>query len=1022
MALHKSRFPWPLIMIVFVGLGLLFLIGQYRLKIDTDIVAALPQGDSVVADGRFVIAHHPIQDRVVIDLGHRGNDIEILIGGGESAEKILWESGLFKTVGLSRYEKLFPDLITHVTGHLPILFSEQDLQEQVGPLLSPENIRRTLTNTYSTLTGLDGIGQASLITRDPLDLRNIILKRLSLLGSSQNVIMVKGQLLSADRKHLLIIAEPLTSGYDTAFSRKVTDLVEDIGRRLNRQFSGHDSFVLTPVGAYRAALDNETAAKKDTQRALLVSTIVIALLLLLGFPRPWIGLLALLPAFGGTIAALFVYSLFQKSISILAIGFGGAIISFTVDYGIAYLLFLDRPYETRGIEVTKEVWSLGLLAMLTTAVSFAFLFLAGFPALSQLGVFAALGVVFTYILVHAVYPFLFPKVLPAKRHGILPLQKLADRLARGGKKTVWAAGLFGLVMLFFARPDFRVDLQSLNTISLPTQAAEKLIQGVWGNVLNRVFLAVEGKTMAELQEKEDRLADLLEAETGKGTIAPAFSPSMLYPGEQRARRNFKAWQTFWTRERINRLRQEIESLSPKMGFAPGAFAPFLATLEEKTFLVPPIPEACFPFLGIVKEPGKNWTQYATIQPGPAYQGAVFYQSLATEDLAKVFDPVLFSDHLGKMILSGFSRVAVIVGVMTLLVSLIYLFSWRLTFIALIPTLFSLICTIGTLRLLGKPLGIPVIMAAAVVIGMGTDYALYLVRAFQRYGDEQHPSVSLIRLSVLLSFATTFIGFVVLALSDHALLKSAGMVLAFGIGYSYLGTMAFVPPLVKKILVPLSVSPEPVSPGSKEHFRRTIRRFRNMEGYPRLLIRFELRFNPMFPKLAEFVRNPRFILDIGTGYGIPAVWILELFPSARIWGIEPDKKRALMASQAMGDQGKVIVGAAPHIPEIPEKADTALLLDLLPYLNDEELARTLQRLKEVLGPKGRLIIRTRVPSLTSPAWGTWLEKRRKKFLKISAKDRRVEDIETMLISAGFAVIPVEPSENRRRDRWIIAEAL
>jgi endonuclease III len=48
----------------------------------------------------------------------------------------------------------------------------------------------------------------------------------------------------------------------------------------------------------------------------------------------------------GTIAAAFVYSLFSSKISILAIGFGSTIISFTVDYGIAYLLFLDRPFET----------------------------------------------------------------------------------------------------------------------------------------------------------------------------------------------------------------------------------------------------------------------------------------------------------------------------------------------------------------------------------------------------------------------------------------------------------------------------------------------------------------------------------------------------------------------------------------------------------------------------------------------------------------------------------------------------
>ena len=542
-------------------------------------------------------------------------------------EKLLGESGLFKTVGLSQYEKLFPDLITHVTGHLPILFSEQDLREQVGPLLSSENVRRTLTNTLSTLSGLEGIGQASLIARDPLDLRNIVLKRLSLLGSSQNVVMVKGQLLSADRKHLLIIAEPVTSGYDTAFSQKVTDLIANITRRLNRQFSRHDSFILTPVGAYRAALDNETAAKKDTRRAILVSTVVIALLLLLGFPRPWIGLLALLPAFGGTIAALFVYSLFQKSISILAVGFGGAIISFTVDYGIAYLLFLDRPYETSGIEVTREVWSLGLLAMLTTAISFAFLFLAGFPALSQLGVFAALGVFFTYIFVHAVYPFLFPKVFPAKRHGILPLQRLADRLARGGKKTVWAAGLFGMVMLFFARPDFRVDLQSLNTVSIPTQAAERLIQGVWGDVVHRVFLAVEGKTIAELQGKEDRLADFLEAETAKGTVAPTFLPPPFSRGTTGQSEISRPGGLLDKRAPYSAAAGD-GSIAPKWVLPRRPLTLSWPPLKPKSVPCPAIPPAFFPLLGIDKKEGKTGPITLRSNPARPIKGPSFTKALA----------------------------------------------------------------------------------------------------------------------------------------------------------------------------------------------------------------------------------------------------------------------------------------------------------------------------------------------------------------------------------------------------------
>ena len=109
---------------------------------------------------------------------------------------------------------------------------------------------------------------------------------------------------------------------------------------------------LTPVGAYRAALDNERIIRHDVQLALVLATLGIGLLLLFAFPRPLIGLLSLVPALAGTAAAQFVYSLFHPSISIMVLGFGGAIISITVDQGIAYLLFLDCTHETKGREAS----------------------------------------------------------------------------------------------------------------------------------------------------------------------------------------------------------------------------------------------------------------------------------------------------------------------------------------------------------------------------------------------------------------------------------------------------------------------------------------------------------------------------------------------------------------------------------------------------------------------------------------------------------------------------------------------
>ena len=56
---------------------------------------------------------------------------------------------------------------------------------------------------------------------------------------------------------------------------------------------------------------------------------------------------------------------------------------------------------------------------------------------------------------------------------------------------------------------------------------------------------------------------------------------------------------------------------------------------------------------------------------------------------------------------------------------------------------------------------------------------------------------------------------------------------------------------------------------------------------------------MFKELDKYVKNPRRIIDIGCGYGIPATWLLEIYPQAEVYGLEPDEERVLIASRAIG---------------------------------------------------------------------------------------------------------------------------
>jgi len=1018
---HRYLLRWSLLIVVILAVIGLFMAGIYRLQFDTDILTALPQSDPVLADARYVIMHHPIHDRVIVDVGHPSGDIDVLIEGATLVEAKMRASGLFKEVGFSHIGQLMPELIRYIVDHLPILFDKKELEENIKPLLAPEKVRQTMGDYFSSLHLLEGIGQTGLISDDPLALRNLVLSRLSLLSPVKGARIYKGQLVSSDGKHILIMAEPSSSGMDTRFSRHVTALLDNISEELHGRYGQQNGFTLTPVGAYRAALDNELSAKRNVKRAVLFSTVAIALLLFVGFPRPLIGLLSLLPAFAGTMMAIFVYSLFHPSISMLAVGFGGAIISFTVDYGITYLLFLDRPYETRGLETTKEVWSLGLLAMLTTTVSFAFLSVSGFPALMEIGQFAALGVVFTYVFVHTFFPLLFPVMTPAKRPPYLPLQRIVNKIASsGGMWKTYAALAFAVVMLFFARPEFHVDLNTMNAVSQETLSAEKLVRDVWGDIMSRLYLMVEGRDRHDLQMKSDHLADMLSQEVAAGRLSQAFVPSMLFPGEGMARKNLAAWQSFWNPDRVAGFRKSMGEASRPLGFSPSAFNPFFTILNKRDLQGTDMPEKFSGLLGIsVNKDRTSWVEVATLAPGPSYEGEDFYGRFTATGLAKVFDPALFGKRFEATLLSAFIKMAVIVGIITILTAFFYFFDWQLTLLGMAPTLFALVCTLGTLNLTGQPLTIPTLMVSVVVIGMGTDYALYLVRSYQRYFDEYDPSLGLIRLSVFLSFATTFLGFGVLALADNAMLKSAGLGLALGIGYSFLGAVTITPPILKRMFTPVQPTEEVIVPGSKRHRQRAVGRYRHMEAYPRLFARFKIILDPMFPRLAEFVKEPEIIIDMGTGYGVPAVWLLELFPRAQVYGIEPDRKRVRFASRAIGKRGTVEIGGAPDIPDIPRMADTALLLDMIHLITDDEFRLTLKRLHGKMRTDGSLIVRATVPLRQGIPWTRWIETTRISLQKGTPHFRSKEDILTIISEAGFEIIRTEISIPGKEEWWFVA---
>lgn len=1019
MPLRKYPIKWSIVIVVAVIVGLLFLWESNHLKIETDILESLPQSDPVLASARQVISHLPIQDKVFIDLEQSSNDRDKLVRAASLLTDKLSKSGLFAKVGISDEASHFPELIGHVNGNLPSLLSASDLEQKIQPLLAPARIREVMAQNRQSLGELEGIGRAEMMAKDPLGFSGVILGQMSGMLPAGNAQLYSGQLLSADGRHALVIARIAGSGTDSAKAAQIEKLLEDCRQTLTAHADLKDQYILTPVGAYRAALDNETIAKRDVQLAIMLTTVCIILLIIFAFPRPLIGLLALLPSSVGAIAALFVCSFLFKSMSILSVGFGGAIMGFTVDMGIAYLLFLDQPYTTYGKQVAREVWSAELMATVTTVGAFLLLLISDFKILAEIGVFSALGVAFALIFVHFVFPKVFPSMPPSRRRTNRFLFKAVIKMAAPAKWKLAAAIIFGLIMLIFAKPVFNVDLQAMNSISKETISAEKKLQETWGNLSGKCYVLLEASGVGELQKKNEQLMTLLATDVQKEKLAPVFLPSVLFPSQQSAQGNFAAWRSFWNKERVAALKRDLDAAARENGFAPDAFEPFWKIVNQRDPGVFEMPEKYFEMLGIAKSPG-GFTQLSLLTAGKNYNADDLFNRVSAAGFVKLFDADLFNKKLGDVLKNLFLEIAFIISIGLVLITFLHFLDWRLSLAALAPVVFALCATLGTLKLIGHPLDIPGIMLWIIIMGMGDDYALYYICHYQRNFDEKRPAMHTIKFSMFLSACTTLIGFGVLIFASHPLLKSIGIVSFLGIGYALIGAYFILPVLMGKIFAPVQFPAGDVIIGSREHLRRTLLRYRHLPGYPRVFARFKMRMDPMFCEIDRYVQNPRRIIDIGCGFGVPAAWLLEIYPQARVFGLEPDEERVRIAGRVIGERGYVQAGLAPDLPSVDGAVDYVTMLDMLHYIDDDELRLVLNRIYEKLETGGTLLIRATVPSERRVPWKRWMEKARLKLMGIPERFRREEEIAGFMSDAGFDVkVHASPTAGVE-EKWFVGK--
>jgi SAM-dependent methyltransferase len=256
-----------------------------------------------------------------------------------------------------------------------------------------------------------------------------------------------------------------------------------------------------------------------------------------------------------------------------------------------------------------------------------------------------------------------------------------------------------------------------------------------------------------------------------------------------------------------------------------------------------------------------------------------------------------------------------------------------------------------------------------------------------------------------------------ALSPHAII----LILCLGVGVALVGIAIVMPALLRTCL-----AVKAGSDAAQDWRGRVQLRYQNLRTYHWMFVRFKLRRDPMFlelPDLVQAAANVRTILDVGCGYGVAGCAMLEWFPQAAIYAMDPDTARVGVAASAFGERGQVVQAGAPHIvvPGFPPHFDLILMLDVIHYISDAEFKLTLERICDRLDAGGRLVLRAVIPpsGLGSKLWN--LEQIRQRIIGLRAYYRTVDQICQRMVETGLKVSCAKCSGGNPESYWFVAQA-
>jgi 1-acyl-sn-glycerol-3-phosphate acyltransferase len=674
-------------------------------------------------------------------------------------------------------ESKFQDVYNVLYDHLPLFLNSSDYDE-LESRTHPDSIQAFMQGIYKSLLTPGSSFIKKYVLRDPLGFTSLALNRIQEFQLDDNFKLQDGHIVTNDNKNLIFFIKPTQSSKET---HQNAGLISGLDQLISTLETEYTQINTTYFGGVAVAVENAQQVRRDVTRTVSIALIVLLGLILYFFRRIPVFFFMVIPTLMGGLLALACMFVFKGEVSIIAIGIGSVLLGITLDYALHVFTHHRKTLNPRlGLQdLSMSI----MISSSTTAAAFLCLYLIRSEALRDLGLFAALSVVFASIFSLIILPHLTSEKSENPDRPDTWLDRLAKlSTTKPGIAILLLLSITSIACFYAPKVEFENDLNQMNYMSDKLSAAENKLNGITNATRRGVYLMSKASTLDQALENSSRIVSTLDSMKRHQLISDYSSVTSLLPSATIQQARIDRWNSFWSGDKKINVLQAISQESQALGFRANTFQQF-DQLLQRNYIV----QSSSSFQSIIDlvfpeyiNQSPKGTSVLSIVRVNLDQTAGVYEVFSNKSEVNILDKGYLISRFVDILKSDFNR---LVFWSLLIVFFILHFAYgriELAFIAFLPVILSWVWTLALMAILGLKLNIVNVIITTFIFGLGIDYSIFVMRGLlQKYqtGQDHLPTY---KTSIILSVITTLVGIGVMIFAKHPALRSIAAVSIIGI--------------------------------------------------------------------------------------------------------------------------------------------------------------------------------------------------------------------------------------------------